>query len=61
MYNATKFPFCQGKNDYSDMNEKSHAKRVMNKKEAGREIRWDVWLAAGKSNTEAKIKRLTSK
>jgi len=32
VYNATKFPFCQGKNDYSDMNEKSHAERVMNKK-----------------------------
>ena len=35
MYNATKFPFCQEKNDYSDMDEKSHAEIVMNKK------RWD--------------------
>ena len=42
------------------MNEKSHAERVMNKK-----VRWkvrrDAWLAARRSDTESKIKRLTSK
>lgn len=43
------------------MNEKSHAERVMNKKEAGWEIRRDAWLAARRPDTESKIKRLTSK
>jgi len=32
VYHATKFPFCQEKNDYPDMNEKFHAEIVMNKK-----------------------------